>query len=271
MAEETKLKECSFFLVRYVPDLVRDEGLNIGLFLYSPEEKYLGCLFTDDFRRLKRFHPQADMELLRELQQDFEQQVDEHEDDLEGYIREMQESFSNLIQVTTPRTCFLGDPQTEIQGLFARYVGPHVSGPPPEDTRLHIKQRLKAAFARAGVWDRLEKRIPAEQWTKKGDPFTFDYGYRPPQVGGKPNGHISLVHALCLKRDAELAKVLAYTIERVREKEPAALTAVVEEMASPGDKVAQASQEILEEQRILIQPLAGVEDYAQSVRRELLM
>jgi len=111
MAEESKVKPCAFFLVQYVPDLVRDEALNIGLFLHSPQEKYLGCLFTDDFRRVKRFHPQADLELLRELQQDFEQQIDEHLGDLEAYIQYMQESFSNLIQVTAPRTCLLRDPR----------------------------------------------------------------------------------------------------------------------------------------------------------------
>jgi len=29
MADEIQLKPCSFFLVRYVPDVIRDEGLNI--------------------------------------------------------------------------------------------------------------------------------------------------------------------------------------------------------------------------------------------------
>lgn len=271
MDEEGKLKQCSFFLVRYVPNIVRDEALNIGLFLYSPEEKYLGCLFTDDFRRIKRFHPQADLEFLRELEQDFGQQIDEHGEDLEAYLRGIQESFSNLIQVTVPRACLLADPQSEIQSLFDRYVSSRLSGPPPEDTRLRIKQRLTAALARAGVWERLEKRIPASQWTKKGDPFTFDYSFKPALVDGKPNGHIKLVHALSLKRDAELAKVLAYTIDRVREKEPADLTAVVATLASPEDEVARASQEILVERHISLQPLAGIEDYALSVRRELAM
>jgi hypothetical protein len=38
MANET-LKQCSFLLVQYVPDLVRGEFLNIGLFLHCPEEE----------------------------------------------------------------------------------------------------------------------------------------------------------------------------------------------------------------------------------------
>ncbi len=271
MAEEIKLKECSFFLVRYVPDLVRDEYLNIGLFLHSPQERYLGCMFTDDFRRIKRFHPQADLELLRELQQHFEQEIDEQETDLEGYIRLMQDSFSNLIQVTSPRPCLLHEPQTEIQDLFSRYVGPRVSGPPPQDTRLRIKQRLTSAFVRAGIWERLEKRISAEQWTHKGDPFTFDFGYRPVQVAGKPNGHVKFVHALSLKRDNEIAHVLANTIRYVRQREPAGLTAVVEGLPAPGDKTASHSQRILLDAEISLLPLSEIDSYAQSVRQELLI
>ncbi|MBI1984159.1 MAG: hypothetical protein HYS61_08175 [Acidobacteria bacterium] len=155
--------------------------------------------------------------------------------------------------------------------MFERYVGSRLGGPPSEDTRLRIKQRLTAALARARVWERLEKRVPAAPWTKKGDPFTFDYAYKPVVVEGKPNGHIKLVHALSLRRDAELAKVLAYTIDRVREKERADLTAVVAALAAPDDEVARASQEILQERRIALQPLAGLDEYALSVRRELAM
>jgi len=124
---------------------------------------------------------------------------------------------------------------------------------------------------RAGVWEKLEKRIPASPWTHPGDPFTFDYGYTPLAIERKPNGHIKFVHALSLKRDTELAKVLVYTMDHVRRKEPAHLTAVVEGLAGPEDEPALFSQRILEEGRIALQPLAGVDDYAQSVCHELLM
>ena len=136
MAPDTELKDCSYFLVRYVPDLVRDESLNIGLLLHSPEEEYLDCLFTDDVHRIRRFHQGADLDFLRELQPYFEQQIKEHESDLKGYLREIEESFSNLIQISPPRPCRLSDPQAEIQDLFTRYVGGRVSELPiPSRTR----------------------------------------------------------------------------------------------------------------------------------------
>ena len=271
MAETEKLKQCSLYLLQYVPDVVRGEFLNIGLFLFSPEENYLGCLFTDDFRRVKRFHPQADLEFLRELQQDFEQQIDEHSDELESYLSWMEQSFSNLVQIAPVRSCLLRDPATEIQELFNRYVGARIEGPLPVDTRVRIKQRLRLSLVRAGVWDLpgFERNIPAARWTQAGDPFALDFGYRPLEIGGKPNGHVKFVHSLSLKRDVELAKVLVYTMDHVRRIEPAELTAVVEGMAATDDEAAMLSQNILTEAGISIQPIAFADEYARSIRLEL--
>jgi len=271
MTEESKLRECSYFLVRYVPDSAREEFLNIGVFLHSPGEEFLDCLFTDDMRRIKRFHPEADTQLLRELQSYFEQQIKEHETDLNGYTREMQESFSNLIQVTPPRPCLAAEPQAEIQELFARYVGARRAGPLAQDTRMRIKHRLTEALRRHGVLEhpRFEKRVPAGKWTHEGDPLCFDFGYRPWQVEGKPNGHIKLIHALSLSRDEETAHVLANTIGYVRKKEPAELTAVVEALPAATDQRGRYSERILLDAEIRLQPLAGIEPFVQSVRAEL--
>jgi len=274
MRDEPKLKRCSFFLLRYAPDPRRDEAVNLGVFLHSPEEKYLGCVLTDDFRRIKRLHPQADLELLRALPQHFEEEIDLRGDDLEAYIREMQESYSNLIQVSDFHPCLLADPQSEIRSLFARYVGPPSIGPGLDDTRLGIKQRLTAALVRARAWDRIEKRIPAAQWTRKGDPFVFDYGYRMITNGASldtpsPHSRIKLIHALSLKRDSTLAKVLVFTVNQVRKSQAADLTAVVEARAEAGLPAALYTEDLLKENGITIQPLAGVDDFAQSVGRDV--
>jgi len=276
MAEETK--PCSFFLVRYVPDIVRDEGLNIGLFLYSPQDEYLDCLFTEDFRRVRALHPQADMELLHDLPQHFEQEIKRHEKELEKYIQEMQEGYSNLIQVTTPRPCLATDPQAEMQSLFTRYVGTRAAAALAPDTRMRIKQRLTDALRRHGVLDHpsFERRVPAAQWTTPGDPFTFDYGYRPLVVEGRPNGHLRLTHALSLRRDNDLAKALRWTFERAWEHEKGKgaetdLSVVHEDLAEPIDAVALSSRAVLEDARIRLIPVAQVDGYTQSIRRELTM
>ena len=273
MVENSELKECSYFLVRYVPDVVREEFINIGLFLFCPAEQFLDCLFSDDFRRLSRFHAQADIRFFRELQPHFEQQIEEHENDLAGYIREMQESYSNLIQLSPPRTCRTADLRAQLQDLFERHVGARLAGPAEQDTRMRIKQRMTESLRRCGVLDHasFEKRIPASQWTGAGDPFAFDYGYRPPDQGGQPNGRLKLIHTLSLQRDNELAKALKWTFDRVLEKASFHLTVGHEDILDPDNPIVRSSQAILQDERIRTVPVSGFAEYAQSVRAELLM
>ena len=263
MTPEANRKHCRFYVVRYVPDIVRGEFINVGVFLYSPEQKYLGSLFTSDSRRLKRFHPQADLELFRSLQESFEEQIQDNVDNLEGYLESLRSSLSNLIQISEPESLMAEEPSLEIGKIFDRYVG----GPPTdevqENTRLRIRGLMQAAFVEAGILERLERRIPAARYTFPGDPLRFDFGYR-------PDGEMKLLHALSLQRDTELAKALAYTMGQVRRREPATLTAVVgSEPVEERGVVARAAAQILEGSDILIEPVSNISGVAASIRREL--
>ena len=272
MVDEGSLKACAYYLVRYVPHTEREEFLNIGLLLHSPEEQFLDCLFTDDLRRIKRFHRQADLEFLRDLQSYFEQQIQQHEDNLPGFLEGMRQSLSHIIQLAPARPVLAAEPPAQLQQLFERLVGKRQADFPAADTRMRIKQRLVEALRRARVFDdkRFEKRIPAEPLTHPGDPFHFDFGYRPPMAAGKPNGHLKLLHALSLHRDHELASVLSLTMGYVRSKQPAELTAIIEGWPARGDKTAGHSYRILRDAEISMRPLAEVDAFATSIRTELM-
>jgi hypothetical protein len=272
MADENSLKPCAYYLVRYVPHAEREEFLNIGLLLHSAEEQFLDCLITRDLRRIKRFHPQVDLEFLRALQGYFEQQIQQHEDDLPGFLEGMQQSLSHVIQLAPARPILTAEPQAQLQELFARLVDNGQADFPTADTRMRIKLRLVEALRHARVLGdpRFEKRIPAEPLTHPGDPFHFDFGYRPLLAAGKPNGHLKLIHALSLHRDHELASVLALTLGYVRERQAAELTAIIEGWPAPADKTAGHSFRILKDADIAMRPLAEVEAFATSIRHELV-
>ena len=273
MLRDTELKECSYFLVRYVPDVVKGEFINIGVFLFCRAEQFLDCLFSDDSRRVKRFHPQADTEFFKLLQADFEDQIKKREDDLEGYVREMQQSYSNLIQLSPLRTCLTADLGAQLQDLFERYVGVRLAGPTKQDTRMRIKLRMTDSLSRSGVLEHrlFEKRIPASQWTGAGDPFVFDYGYWPPPQTGKPNGRVKLIHTLSLQKDPKLVEALKWTFERVCDKESCRLTVGHEDNPDPSDSVVNFSRGVLQHEHIHLVPVSGFDEYAQSIRAELLM
>ena len=63
-----------YYVVRYVPDLVRDEWINIGVLLFDPGSNARSFRLMEDeeeFRRV-RAHPEVDERVIRLLQEDLE-------------------------------------------------------------------------------------------------------------------------------------------------------------------------------------------------------
>jgi Protein of unknown function (DUF3037) len=121
MPQEPSLKECGLYLVRYVPNPVRGESLNVGVLLYCRERKYLGCLFQQNLGRIRNFHAQVDTQFFRELQRHFERQIEEHQNNLDAFLQEIQ-NYSNMIQIDPPQKCIVDDPRAEILRLYERHV-----------------------------------------------------------------------------------------------------------------------------------------------------
>lgn len=259
-----KYKRCQFVVLRFVPNLVRDESVNIGVMLYNPDDRELTPRLTDNFRRVKRLHPWADIDLLRGLQADFEQRLAERVEDLGAYLETLEQTLSNALQLTPPRAIRTEDPLAELDRLYESYVqeprlAPGAFARAIENTRAWIRQRVHAAFKRAGLLERMEKRVLVEDFTYKGDNFRLDFGYR-------HNGTHGFVHAIALERDITTAKVLAYTAERVHARVPAEFTAIVEREIDDRVDSHAAIHGILQEQQIAIQPLAAIDQFAASLK-----
>src|SRR5713226_5273449 len=68
-------RACAYRILRYTPNLVRDEWVNIGVLLFDPStgERRLRLIEEqDEYNRVRRLHPQADEALLRALRDDLE-------------------------------------------------------------------------------------------------------------------------------------------------------------------------------------------------------
>src|SRR5713101_3900625 len=73
------LHACAYRVVRYTPNLVRDEWVNIGVLIHDPTAKRTQVRLIEElgeFARIRRLHPNADERFLRALQADFEAQLD---------------------------------------------------------------------------------------------------------------------------------------------------------------------------------------------------
>jgi hypothetical protein len=265
-------RQCEFFLVRYVPDAVKNEFVNIGVLLREeahPESTLVR--FTKDWSRVRCIDPNVDTAMLEALEIEVRHRLLEVE---QPVMKTIQDSFSNLLQVTPAKACLAESMPAEIELLMQLYVDARKrDGTARRNGRAAILAEMRREFDRVGVWDLLRKRISAASYTRPGDPLHLDCGYR-------PNGLIRMFHAVSLDGDSELAKVLAFSapaladgVRRV-EKAELELTAIVQpfaKLAEEEDRLAQYrfAVETMEAQKIRVLTTSDLTRVADAARREL--
>ena len=271
---------CEFFLVRYVPDSVKNEFVNVGVLLREaghPESTQVR--FTKDWSRVRCVDPEADTATLEALEIEIRRRLQEPE---QPVLKAIADSFSHGVQLTPAKACLAESLPAELDLLMQL----HVDSKKREATsrrsgRMAIHARMRSEFERAGVWDMMRKRIAAASYTRPGDPLRLDCGYR-------PNGLIRMFHAVSLEGDSELAKVLAFSApalaEGVRRVEQAdlELTAVIQPLAQvedartgkmkeDDDRLAQYrfAVETMEAQKIRVLTTSDLPRVADAARTEL--
>jgi hypothetical protein len=264
-------RQFEFFVLRYVPDAVKEEFVNIGVVMFEPGangQGFADVRFTRDWRRIWCLDPQADIEMLEALERDIRRQVvDTH--DRETLIRRLQDSFSNTIQVTPTKACLAEEPSAEIEYLARLYFeGPKPARPRVMSGRARILEVMQNAFEQAGVWKLFMHGIPVSPYTKEGDDFAIDCGYR---VGNT----IKLFHAVSLKRGVDQAVNLAYRYPKIEAAMPMLnnasplLTAVVDNGLDRSDQQIGCALGMMEEARIKTAPAAEMPAIAEMARQEL--
>jgi DUF3037 family protein len=261
-------QQCTFSVLRYVPDAVKNEFVNVGLVLL-PAGGQPELRFTRDWSRVRCLDAQADIELLESLEGDLREKLQDLNGDRDFILRRMQDSFSNALQPTEFKACLADSPAAEADELARLYLErPKRRAPREAGGRELIFQTMRDQFERSGAWRVMRQKIAAADYTRSGDPLKIDCGYA-------SNGTIKMFHALALQADVNSAKVLAFSCPRLadgiaaREGRSAQLTAVVEDDLPRNDESIGFALETLEQQKIAIAPLAQMASVAEAAAREL--
>lgn len=233
---------CEFFLIRYVPDVVKGEFANIGVLLREAsgdaavQAVNTHVRFTRDWTRVRCMDAEADIGMLEALESEIAVRLRMSATDLKPVLGVIEDSFSNSIQMSEARACLAESVAAEMDLLMKMYVEPlRVKQERRRTGRAAIAGAMRTEFERAGVWGLMRKRIAASLYTSPGDPMKIDCGYR-------PNGVVRMFHAVSLEGDVEAAKVLAYSAPRLREgvarveRAKLELTAVVEALRTASDQ-----------------------------------
>ena len=264
-------KQCEFFLLRYVPDAVKDEFVNIGVVLVEPGangDGYAEVRFTRDWQRVKCLDPAADLEMLEGLEDDLRTRLKDVS--RAEFISQINESFSNVLQLSSAKACLTESPAEELGRLAEMYLERvrRPAGKGAAAGRQLIVQRMRDAFEQAGVWKLMRKRIAVAKYTHPGDPLKIDCGYR-------PNGEVKLFHAVSLASDVDAAKVLAFTYPQIREgivrleQAKTSLTAIVEDDLDRTDEPIAFAVDTLARSQIAVAAQAELPRLAEMARREL--
>jgi hypothetical protein len=261
--------QCRFFVLRYAPDAVKNEFINVGLVLLPPAGG-AQVRFTRDWSRVLCLDPDADVEMLQALENDLRNQLREMNGDRDLILRRIQDSFSNAIQPSEFQACLAASAVDEADELARLYLErPRRRQQTREPgARVALVARMRSEFETAGVWPLMQEKIPVARYTRSGDPLKIDCGY-------SPNGTVKLFHAVTLTSDINAAKVLAFSFPqlaqgiRKAENKQALLTAVVEDDLPKDDESVSFARETLEQNSIHIVPVSSMAAIAREAAREL--
>ena len=211
----------AYHILRYVPNLVRDEWVNIGVLVFNPEtgERRLRLIEEQvEYNRVRRLHPWVDEALLRALRDDLEDRLDPAADyglgiSLENLLKKCDQTLSNALQIAPQKGVLADDLDKEAERLYTDHVAvPRKSsrrGLP--GGRASIRSYCTEVFRQARIWDRLEKSVRVSEFTFPGDPSRLDYSYR-------RNGTRGFIHTLSVTRAPQDAKSLSYNVRHIAEK-----------------------------------------------------
>jgi Protein of unknown function (DUF3037) len=259
-------KMLTYRILRYVPNLMRDEWMNIGVLLEDgPSGQRAIKLIEEDseFARVRRLNPAMDDSLLRGLAGTFDAELRKPNEAVAAYLEKLDQTLSNAVQFGPVKGVFAEDFDAELDRLYQDQVAPpaRARGGIVESTRAWIKARLNDVFRRRRV-PQLARAIRVEEFTQPGDPLRLDYGYR--------NGVQGYIQAVALGRDTAQVKVLAYTAERIRARVPdVEFTAITEIEPARDNSRHQFMVKLFDEQRIAVVPLNRVERFAEDLRARL--
>jgi hypothetical protein len=282
---EERLLPCAYHVVRYQPNLIRDEWVNIGVLLFIPLAGPLAGTAAEhapatgqprsagrvrqrwleepaDLARLRRLHPAADEDLLLRLPGEFERQFAGREMDAAAILEKFDETLSNAVQLAPRKGLLSRDPDAELDRLFREQVEPAREprhGATEIRTRGDVRARAADFFRSEKILRLMQRGVRVEEFTAPGDPMRIDFAYR-------RNGTRGFVHSLALGRDPGQAKLLAYTAGAIRERiAKSEFLAVTERAPAHGNVRDQFISGILADSGVRVLPLPELRKWAHDV------
>jgi|SRR5690625_2632646 len=184
-----------YTIVRFIPDLVRNEPINIGLIIHSPQKQYIRTEFADKkVNIISRYNEDIDPSVvkyvIRDIIEDFDNEnyiIRNHKmgsfDD-DKLLHKISAAHSNQLQFTRPKGVITQDLDKEFERLFEELVF--------KEERIKRDRAIEERTMKSTIRKKLnqfkliEDSIVKENYIEVdrfGDKIKIDFKY----MNGKPN------------------------------------------------------------------------------------
>lgn len=176
-------KQCEFYLLRYMPDVVKGEFVNIGVVLLEAgagEARFTDVRLTHDWRRVRCLDPDVDIELLEALERDLRSKLQSRVPEIINYkgpmsrrewlLDQIETGWAGALQMAPVMGVLTNLPEAEIGVLANRYLESQSREKAERIVRGRqaIYLAMRGAFEEAGVWTLMQKDIAAAEFTPAG-------------------------------------------------------------------------------------------------------
>lgn len=190
-----KLYQAFYSIVKFIPNLVKEEPINIGLIIHSPESGYIKTEFSEEKANIiSRYNSDIDpltVELIiKDIKENFDnekyifrnQKIGTFYDD--KLLYNVFATHSNQLQITKPKALVTDNLEAEFERLFSELVY--------KDIRVRriraieertMKSNIKKRFNKFGLIDKAIVKADPYEIGKYGDRINLDFEY----LNGKTN------------------------------------------------------------------------------------
>lgn len=275
-----------YVVVRYVADVARDEAINVGVLVRTPDGSHFAHRFLGRQALTRRFRASNGRDVSRHFEARLEPFTTEGQPALPlearlpggtvpsepDFFNRLAGEMNGLLQLTAPRAEIAGSLHEAVDWCFGRFVADHATQPDrtprmPTIAPSRMRQRLINTFDRGGL---LGKNLVQSGFALQGthSRWAFDLGYL--------NGSTNIIQAVALtaptaQSNLERALVLRGMLEDVKLTRPDLLCTVVvaEEPRKSSVGGAREAGAILVDSGAEVIPLSQLPTLADHVRQAL--
>jgi DUF3037 family protein len=258
-------------ILRYLPNLVRDEWVNVGVLLQETSGARQSMRSAmrlieepSEFARVRRLHPDADEDLLHSLAPEFDARLRGPDAEVAAYLQRLEQNLSNVLQLSPQKALLADNFDAELDRLYREQVTPPArrAGGLLQNTRDWMRSKLNDVFRRHRILGKLEHRVRVEGFTQPGDPMRLDYGYQ--------NGVRGFIQSVSLRRDLPQAKALAYTAGCIHARDRLAeMTAITDTAPDAENPRHVFVEKLFAGEGIRIVAMSQVEGFAEDLRQRI--